>query len=173
MEKLRFILFSIVTLSLLGLFGYWSITTIQSGTEHKTSQKIEQLEEENGNLKTEVVRLTEALRVLELKVEKPAPVVAKEPEPTTVYKHQLLIDELQKLVNAKVFLKLKSKGAAVGTVQKFLNIYNNSSRKVDNDYGESTKNAVAAFQKAVGITADGEAGPGTFGKMIDWLKEQK
>ncbi|MBU0999326.1 peptidoglycan-binding protein [Patescibacteria group bacterium] len=69
-------------------------------------------------------------------------------------------------------MKLKSRGTRVGTVQNFLNIYNNTSDKVDNDYGTSTQKAVTAFQKDQGLNADGEAGSGTFNKMISWLKKQ-
>jgi peptidoglycan hydrolase-like protein with peptidoglycan-binding domain len=57
-------------------------------------------------------------------------------------------------------------------VQKFLGLYG-SSVKVDNDYGATTVTAVKAFQKAQKITADGEAGAGTFSKMISWLKTKK
>ncbi|MDE2031162.1 MAG: peptidoglycan-binding protein [Patescibacteria group bacterium] len=69
-------------------------------------------------------------------------------------------------------MKLKSTGSRVGTVQNFLNIYNNTSSKVDNDYGASTQKAVMAFQKDQGLSADGQAGSSTFAKMISWLKKQ-
>ncbi|PIR68691.1 hypothetical protein COU48_02755 [Candidatus Nomurabacteria bacterium CG10_big_fil_rev_8_21_14_0_10_03_31_7] len=69
-------------------------------------------------------------------------------------------------------MKLKSIGTRVGTVQNFLNVYNKTSNKIDNSYGASTQKAVASFQKTQGMTADGEAGPSTFSKMIDWLKKQ-
>jgi len=171
MEKLKFALFSIVTLSLLGLFGYWAITTIQSGTENVTNQKLKQAEKENADLQTEVQNLTDEISTLQSKPAEPAPVPNKVITPT-VFKYQSLIDELQKLESGNVFLKLKSSGAKVGTVQNFLNIYNNTSNKVDNDYGGSTVTAVAAFQKDMGLNADGQAGPNTFSKMIDWLKKQ-
>ena len=172
MEKLKFILFSIITLSLLGLIGYWSIVTLQSGTEYKTTKKISELQKDNEDLKAQVKKLADEVGTLQSKAEEPAPVPAKELEGIVAYEYQNLINEIQKLINSKVFLKLKSSGSSVGTVQRFLNIYNNTSNKVDNDYGASTKTAVSAFQKAQGLTADGEAGPGTFGKMIDWLKKQ-
>ena len=89
---------------------------------------------------------------------------------TTVSKYQTLINDLQKLVNGNVYLKNKSQGPAVGTVQKFLNIYNKTSTKIDNDYGASTITAVKNFQKAQKLTVDGEVGSGTFKKMISWLK---
>ena len=80
------------------------------------------------------------------------------------------INTIQKLIDNKVYLKLKSQGTQVGTIQKFLNLYNKTSNKVDNDYGASTETTVKAYQKAVGITADGETGPSTYSKMIVWLK---
>jgi mannosyl-glycoprotein endo-beta-N-acetylglucosaminidase len=90
----------------------------------------------------------------------------------TSTKHQSLINELQKLADDKVYMKQGSQGTRVGTVQNFLNIYNKTSKKIDNDYGAGTKKDVAAFQKAQGLTADGEAGPTTFSKMVAWLKKQ-
>ena len=57
-------------------------------------------------------------------------------------------------------------------MQNFLNIYNNTSNKIDNDYGANLKKTVTDFQKSEGVTADGEAGASTFNKMIDWLKKQ-
>jgi len=173
MEKLKFALLSIVTLALLGIFGYWSITTIQSGTEYATDQKIKELEKENGDLETEVKRLTSEIGVLESKLEEFTPKATENPETTetTVYKHQVLIDELQTMIDKKVFLKAKSRGPSVGTVQKFLSVYNDISLKIDSVYGPGTVGRVIDFQKDLGLTADGEAGTSTFSKMIEWLKK--
>lgn len=182
MDKFKFILFSIIALVLVGLLGYWAIMTMQSGSEHVSIQKIKTLQNENEELTKEVKDLKDQLAILQPKVieepvvEQPVveePVVpVKKPAPKTVYKNQTLINELQKLINDNVLLKLKSAGTRVGTVQKFLNLYNKTSNRIDNDYGASTKAAVAAFQKAVGLKADGEAGASTFSKMIAWLKKQ-
>jgi peptidoglycan hydrolase-like protein with peptidoglycan-binding domain len=57
-------------------------------------------------------------------------------------------------------------------VQKFLNIYNNTSKKVDNDFGASTVKLVTAFQKDSGLTANGQVNTDTLNKMIDWIKKQ-
>ena len=170
MENLKFIVYSIVILAVIGLIGYWSFFTMQSGSEHVASEKIKQLQEENENLKNEVEDLTKELAVLQPKIEEPP--VTEETKQPIVYKYQDLINELQKLVDDNVFMKLKSYGTRVGTVQKFLNIYNNTSVKVDNDYGPGTVTRVKAFQKMEGLTADGEAGSTTFKKMIEWLKKQ-
>lgn len=77
--------------------------------------------------------------------------------------------KIQGLINDKVFMKKGSRGTRVGTVQKFLIAYG-VSMKVDNDYGDSVANAVKKFQKEEGLTADGETGPTTYQKMIEWLK---
>lgn len=81
-----------------------------------------------------------------------------------------LISKLEKLISDNVLMKEGSRGTRVGTVQEFLNVYNGTSNKVDNDYGPGTKTKVADFQKAVSLTADGQAGPNTYQKMIDWLE---
>ncbi|MES3032116.1 MAG: peptidoglycan-binding domain-containing protein [Patescibacteria group bacterium] len=174
MEKFKFILFSIVILALVGIGGYWSVATLQSGPEYATEQKLRALQKENEDLGLEVKKLTADLSAAHSKLEVSAPSVEKTAEvpKTTAYKYQSLMNELQKLADGNVFLKLKSSGAGVGTVQKFLNIYNDTSNKIDNDYGVGTVNAIKIFQKDQGLTADGEAGPGTFSKMISWLKKQ-
>jgi murein L,D-transpeptidase YcbB/YkuD len=173
MEKFKFILFSVITLALVGLLGYWAVTTLESGPEHKKDEIIKNLEKENEELKVELKGLKSELSILQSKVQVPAPVVKEEPkQEETKNKYQDLINELQKMADSNVLLKLKSTGPRVGTVQKFLNIYNKTSNRVDNDYGAGTVASVKAFQKAVGLTADGEAGKGTFEKMIDWLKKE-
>jgi len=181
MDKLKFVLFLIIVLALIGFALFWSINTIQSGTEYTKEERIEKLEAENKSLKKEVEDLKDEIsrlesdKIAEEPKQEPTTATVQEPvvsTPTTTYKNQTLINALDKLIKDNIFMKLKSRGERVGTVQKFLNIYNKTSNKVDNDYGESTKTAVAAFQKDQGLSADGEAGPSTFSKMIDWLKKQ-
>jgi len=84
--------------------------------------------------------------------------------------HSDLTARLQKLVDDVVLMKEGSRGTRVGTVQEFLNLYNNTSSSIDNDYGPGTEAKIRTFQKAVGLTSDGEAGPNTYKKMIEWLK---
>jgi murein L,D-transpeptidase YcbB/YkuD len=183
-DTLKFILFSIVVLSLLGLLGYWAVSTLQSGDNFATNQKVQQLQKENNDLTKQVATLTDQINTLQSQIAptNPAPVVqnptpttpttSTPPTKTTTYKNQSLINDLQNLVTNNVSMKLKSTGTRVGTVQKFLNVYNNTSNKIDNDYGASTQTAVAAFQKAEGLSADGQAGPSTFSQMIAWLEKQ-
>jgi peptidoglycan hydrolase-like protein with peptidoglycan-binding domain len=180
MEKLKFTLLSIVILAIIGLIGYWAVMSLQSGSEYLATQQIGQLKQENGDLQNEVKDLTSELSDLKSQTTTPTQsTTAQTPQTptqpasqTTTYKYQSTITQLQALISANVLMKLKSQGTRVGTVQTFLNIYNNTSNKVDNDYGASTEAGVKAFQKDQGLTADGQAGAGTFQKMIDWLKKQ-
>jgi murein L,D-transpeptidase YcbB/YkuD len=183
MENIKFILVSIITLALVALIGYWAFGALQSGTEYKQTQEIKKLKQEKEELNEKVESLTEELAVFQSKYPEPttdteenpdteAKEPKPEPDPKVVYKNQTLINELQELIDDNIHMKLKSVGTRVGTVQKFLNIYNKTSNRIDNDYGNSTKTAVASFQKKEGLTADGEAGPSTFKKMIEWLKKQ-
>jgi len=182
MENFKFILFSIFILALLGFAGYWAFSTIESGSTHVDAQKQKELEQKNLELTKEITQLKKEVSLLELEKEQQAQkeqeaLANKIPEPTTptkivALKYQSLINDIQKLIDGNIFLKNKSQGPAVGTLQKFLNIYNNTSNKMDNDYGVSTETAVKNFQKAQGLTVDGEAGPSTFLKMISWLKSK-
>lgn len=178
MENLKFILFSIIILTVIGFVGYWAFSTIESGSDHINNQAQKELEQRNENLEKEVTELKRQISLLESEkesqdIKEVEPVVTTPvTTPTVTLKYQSLIDELQKLTDGSVYLKIKSQGPAVGTVQKFLNIYNNTSNKVDNDYGVSTSTAVKNFQKAQGLTVDGETGPNTYKKMISWLKSK-
>lgn len=192
MENFKFFVSSVFILILLGLGGYWAFSTMESGSTHVDSQKQKALQDRNTELEKQVADLTRQVSLLQEanteQVAKDAAVsdasnalapatpttsiktVTPTPAKTTTYKYQTLINELQKLVDGNIYLKLKSQSPAVGTLQKFLNIYNNTSTKVDNDYGASTVIAIKNFQKAQGLTADGAAGPMAYNKMISWLK---
>lgn len=186
MENFKFIISSIIIIFLLAYGGYWAFSTLESGAMHIDNQKQKELENRNKDLEKQVSDLKREMALLqadkeELKiineqenqtVEEKTP---EEPKPTTsptVYKDQALINELQKLVDGSVYLKNKSQGPAVGSVQRFLNIYNKTTNRVDNDYGAKTVADVKAFQKDQGLTVDGEAGVSTFRKMITWLKSR-
>lgn len=175
MENFKFILISIIIIAGMGLLGYWAIRTLEPGDAFVSKQRQVALEEKNQALEKEIRTLKNQLAGLQSKETEEKPVVTV-PTPTKpviiTYKYQSLINDLQKLVTDKVFMKEGSQGTRVGTVQTFLNIYNKTSKKVDNDFGAGTKTDLINFQKAEKIVADGETGPGTFQKMIDWLKKQ-
>jgi murein L,D-transpeptidase YcbB/YkuD len=190
MQNFKFILISLIVLIVVGFGGYWAVSTIEPGGVHANKQKQKELEEQNAELAKQVTELQsqvasfQAAKAQEAAQPEPEATVpevgleekpiVKTPTPTTTTssKYQTLINELQKLVDDKVYMKVGSQGTRVGTVQNFLNIYNKTSIRIDNDYGATMKKNVTAFQKAQGLTADGEAGPTTFLKMIAWLKKQ-
>lgn len=174
MENVKFILSSILLVVLIAGAVYWAVFTIEPGSEHANRERQEKLEEKNEALEKEITELRNELAALKSEQGEPKPTAATTaPTPApTVYKHQTLINELQKLIDDKVTMREKSKGTRVGTVQKFLNLYFGTNKKVDNDFGATTKADLIKFQQAVRTTADGVASTSTFQKMIEWLKKQ-
>ena len=179
MENIKFGLFSIIILALLVFVGFWAFKNMESGSSHLVNQELKSLKQENTDLKEEIKNLNNKITILESEstpekvvVEQKEEVVAEKPKPTeeVVYKNQDLINELQKLVDDNIYMKKGSKGPRVGVIQKFLNIYNNTSTRVDNDYGPGLETLVKKFQTAEKLTADGQVGPNTYKRMIDWLK---
>lgn len=64
-------------------------------------------------------------------------------------------------------LKYGSKGSAVKKLQILLNGLGYSVGTVDGEFGTKTKASVIAYQKANGLTADGEVGKDTWTKLIN------
>ncbi len=62
---------------------------------------------------------------------------------------------------------------AIKDLQTALGRLGHNPNGIDGKYGQGTYNAVAAFQKANGLTVDGQAGPNTMKKMQELLKAQK
>ena len=60
-----------------------------------------------------------------------------------------------------MILKKGSKGKKVKELQEFLGI------TADGDFGPGTERALKEWQAANGLTADGVAGPATFTKLLD------
>ena len=172
MEKFKFTALVIITLAVVIILGYWAIITIKPANLVVERQKQAELQQQNNDLRKQVADLTDQLQTFK-DTQTSAPVNASPSANTaTALKYQILINDLQKLIDNNIFMKNGSQGTRVGTVQTFLNLYNNTSKAIDNDYGPGTIKDIINFQKAFGITADGQSGPGTFKKMIDWLKKQ-
>lgn len=103
--------------------------------------------------------------------EEPIEEVIPEPEPEPeLNEHQDLIDDLQSLKDRAAILEPGDTGAHVGIIQQFLNVYNDTSGGVDNDFGPGTRSQVENFQANEGLTVDGGVGPGTLGSMLAWLE---
>lgn len=179
MENFKFTVFSIVVLLILVFIGYWGFSTIQSGSSSVDSQKLVELMKQNKDLMEKSGTLSNQIAELQGEVDKltkenqeaVAKATTKITTPST-YKYQDLINSLQKLVAGNITMKNGSRGTRVGIIQKFLNVYNNTSNKIDNDFGSGTETIIKKFQKDTGLRSDGEVGPGTLKKMISWLKSK-
>ena len=175
MKNFKDILFMLIVLTIVVLLGYWAVVSLESGSIHIEKQKQQEFEQKNQELEKEVQKLKDEIAKLQ-PMQEETPVKEDTAQSDTsdksISKYQSLIDSLQKLTDDNISMREKSSGIAVGTIQTFLNIYNNASKKIDNDYGKGTKTDVMKFQKTEGLTADGEIGAGTLSKMIDWLKKQ-
>lgn len=167
METFKAYLLIVGFVGVLGFGGYWAATSLNEPVRIADVEDIQVI----AQTPVESVTDTTTTPVEEAPVEE-----TQEPQtetPTTpTGEHATLIAALQKLITDNILMKEGSRGTRVGTVQQFLNVYNNTSGGIDNDYGPGTKTKVAAFQKAQGLTADGQAGPATYQKMIDWLNKQ-
>lgn len=162
----KFQLIAAVFFIALGAVGHWAFSSLDFSRAREVvvedANQIAAVDEDISAITDSLAELTENI---ENQAEAPAPVEA----PATSSVHSALIAELQELITDEIYMKVGSRGTRVGAVQKFLNVFNKTNNAIDNDFGTGTKTKISAFQKSVGITADGEPGPQTYQKMIDWL----
>lgn len=143
----------------LATLGWFGLQQLERGNEYVVLEQGNTLPEVPDPEPTEVVPTSTPSEV----------VTEPDPEPTST-EHADLIAALQGLIDANVVMKDGSSGTRVGTVQKFLNVYFDRSDSVDNAYGPGTEARVRDFQRAEGLSADGQAGPSTYRKMIETLQ---
>ncbi len=170
MTEGKFQLIAAIFFIALGAVGHWAFSSLDFG---KAREVVVEDIENIGDTSEDISDITDSLADLTAEIEQnnqPTPENPTSPE-ATINPHQALIAELQELVTDEIFMKVGSRGTRVGTVQNFLNVFNKTTGGIDNEFGPGTKNKIIAFQKAVKITADGEPGPATYQKMIDWLNE--
>lgn len=165
-ETLKANLLIIIFFGAVGALAYWAVNSLQVDPEEFESQSVD-VRPIIENEPTGYVDDSNTKPVT------PIPPTGATPTssttPTSTGEHGELISALQKLIDDNVLMKKGSRGTRVGTVQQFLNLYNGTDSKADNDFGATTENQIKAFQKAEGLSADGQAGPGTYKKMIEWL----
>jgi len=166
METFKAYLLMVGFVGVLGFGGYWAATSLGEPTRIAETNHIKVIAQ------TQVSTIQDRTPVETQTPETTTPVETTTPKTTVEASgsHTKLIADLEKLITDNVLMKEGSRGTRVGSVQEFLNLYNNTSNGVDNDYGTGTKAKVLAFQKAVSLNADGQSGPDTYKKMIEWLK---
>ncbi len=151
---------------LLGVSVYWAFTHLDTGIPTQIDQVVTTVEP----VETPVVLVSDTPDVATEDPQGEEP----EEEPVTVNlsdEQQDVLDALGRLIDDNIYMKKGSRGTRVGTVQKFLNFYFDTNKTVDNDYGPGTLADVKKFQSEEGLDADGLAGPATYKKMIEVLKQ--
>ena len=155
---------------IVGAVGHWAFSSLDFGRARdaviEDIQGTEDAVQDINDITDSLADLTQEIEDNSQDASDEVPVVEETPNP-----HADLITSLEKLITDEVYMKVGSGGTRVGTIQKFLNVFNNTSGGVDNDFGNGTKSKVIAFQKDAKITADGQPGPSTYQAMIDWLED--
>lgn len=172
MNELKYQITQIIFLILLGLGGYWALTSLDSGVSYTRDQIVEDVQV--ATVPDEQVNAVnnETILVVDETPSESNPESQPEPEKPTVSDHQDLIDSLQKLVDDNVSMDSGANGSRVGTVQKFLEIYfSDRTVSIDNDFGPTTKGLVKEFQQKELNGGDGRVGPNTLKAMIEYLKK--
>jgi hypothetical protein len=173
MNDFRFTLISVLIFIIIIGLGALAFYALEPGDRNGARQLITNLETELADTQEELQEAYRKIAALEsdneqLVEEEEQEEEAEETE-TTESSNPELLAALESLRSRGVILGPGAQGADVGTIQKFLNEYNNTSGGVDNDFGNGTRSKVEAFQRDQNISVDGGVGAGTLGKMIEWL----
>lgn len=184
MENLKFTITSIIMVLVIAAIGFLAYMALEKGDESGLKQQVRELKNELAEKDETITDLERQIASLSVDLEGQQEIVAeqeqaaeevKEETPATTEpsssEHADLLAALQSLKSKGVVLEPGDSGSSVGTIQKFLNVYNNTSGGVDNDFGPGTRKKVETFQTNEGIGVDGGVGPGTLSTMIKWLSE--
>lgn len=158
---------------IVGAVGHWAFSSLDFGRAREVvvedTQDLQDASQDISDITDSLADLTQEIENNnQVEVQPETSVETEAPN-----QYASLIAELQKLITDEIYMKVGSRGTRVGTVQKFLNVFEGKDIEagVDNDFGNGTKTRVVAFQKVAKITADGQPGPGTYQAMIDWLNQ--
>ena len=163
-----FIFIIIIGLGVLAFFALEPGDT--NGSRQVISQLESDIEEKDEALQTALRRIAELESDNQPEEEQSNDTDNDTTPPPSSGEFDQLISDLENLVSRGVVLGPGNNGASVGTIQEFLNVYNDTSGGVDNDFGPTTRSRVEAFQEDAGISVDGGVGRGTLGAMIEWLE---
>ena len=181
MENLKFTVTSLIMVLVIAAIGFLAYMALERGDESGLKQQVRELKQQVDEKDETIVELERQIASLSVDLEGQQEIVAEQEEAEqeesevsnepSSSSHADLLAALQNLKSRGVVLEPGNSGSSVGTIQKFLNVYNNTSGGVDNDFGPGTRGKVENFQANEGLTVDGGVGPGTLGEMIDWLSE--
>lgn len=168
MNEFKFQLSTIVLVALLAFGAYWAFTNLDTGVRYQRDDIIVSDPETDAVVDEVIVQNDDTIDVIveQEQTDVPDPM----PTPSLSEEQQTLLAELEDLIVDDIFMREGSRGTRVGTVQNFLNLYLDTESSVDNQYGPGTRARVRQFQEQEGLSADGLAGPSTYGAMIDVLE---
>lgn len=177
MNELKYQITQFIFLALLGLGAYWALTHLDNGISYSRDQIVQREEDNGSDIDTPIIEDIPEMVVSEetnaiSPEETETPKETETPSATLSASETEMVKSLQQLINDKIYMKVGSRGTRVGTVQKFLAYYFTDKKvSTDNDYGPGTKTLVEQFQSAQGLSADGQAGPSTYEKMIEVINK--
>jgi type II secretory pathway pseudopilin PulG len=173
MNDFRFTLISVLIFIIIIGLGALAFYALEPGDRNGARQLITKLETQLADTQEELQEAYRKIAALESDneqlIEEEEQQETEEPTEPTESSNPELLAALESLQSRGVILGPGAQGSDVGTIQKFLNVYNNTSGGVDNDFGNGTRSKVEAFQRDQNISVDGGVGPGTLGEMIKWL----
>lgn len=177
MNEFKYQFVNLILLVLLGGSIYWAFTHIDNGVYYDRDAVVaEESEQVLDNEELVLFQNTQTETPTAdrfAKQENSEKAEVKQDEKKYSEEETFLLKKLQGLIDDNINMKQGSFGTRVGTVQKFLNLYLDTSKTVDNDYGPGTFADVKKFQKSEGLVVDGLAGPTSYKKMIQIIKEGK
>lgn len=168
MNEFKFQLSTIVLVALLAFGAYWAFTNLDTGVRYQRDDIIVSDPETDAVVDEVIVQNDDTTDVIVEQEQTDVP--DSMPTPSLSEEQQTLLAELEDLIVDDIFMREGSRGTRVGTVQNFLNLYLDTESSVDNQYGPGTRARVRQFQEQEGLSADGLAGPSTYGAMIDVLE---
>lgn len=177
LENLKANLLILLFFSSIGGISYWAISTLQVSPDKFDKREVDARPVVTTQPTVFDGSMTQT-NVADSPVSVPAPIPVPASLPAQVSttstggQNSTLKSELERLISDNIIMKRGSRGTRVGTIQRFLNLYNGTSSTVDNDFGPGTENRLRDFQRSEGLTADGQSGPATYRKMIEWLDKQ-
>lgn len=184
MENVKFTITSLIIMLAIGAVGFLAYMALEKGDESGLKQQVRELKAQaikKDNTITDLERRIAQLSV-DLEGQQQEVVVEQKTETNVEVRQDIpvkvvtggnaeLLKALQALKTKNVVIEPGNSGPAVGTIQKFLNVYNKTSGGIDNDFGPGTRKKIEAFQAQEKISVDGGVGPGTLSAMISWLSK--
>ena len=89
---------------------------------------------------------------------------------TTSSNNASLSASLKTLIANKTTISIGAKGASVGYLEQFTNLYFKKSSSIDNDFGKTLQANIITFQKQNKLSATGTVGTSTLQMMVLWLQ---